>query len=163
MFGMKKTGVNAYANVGLETGIVDASPLKLTLMLYEGAISGCIQAKQALQQQDMQKKAEVLNKTVSIIESGLRATLNKSVGGDIAWQLDELYRYMTLTLMQASLHKDAQRIEEIQHLLQELKCAWAELLEKGTQAQTAIPAVPVVKTAPAQRYGSMATWATSGA
>ncbi len=162
MFGMKKIGVNAYANVGLETGVVDASPLKLTIMLYEGAISGCIQAKQALQQQDMQKKCDCLNKTISIIESGLRASLNKSVGGEIALHLDELYRYMTMTLMQASVHKDLQRIDEIQQLLQELKAAWAQLLQNATQPAP-VATLPTTKPASSTAYTGMAAWATSGA
>ena len=38
MFGTMKRGVNAYANVGLETGIASASPHKLIVMLYDGAL-----------------------------------------------------------------------------------------------------------------------------
>jgi flagellar protein FliS len=131
MFGMRQSGINAYANVGLETGVVDASPLKLTVMLYEGAITACIHAQQAIQQADIDKKGECLTKAVSIIDNGLRASLNKRAGGQIAGNLDELYQYMTRSLMQASLHMDAKKVNEIQQLLMELKTAWESLEKAG--------------------------------
>jgi flagellar secretion chaperone FliS len=140
MFGMKQSGVNAYAKVGLETGVVDASPLKMIVMLYEGAITACIHAQQAMQKQDVVKKGEYLAKAVSIINSGLRASLDKGTGGDIANNLDDLYQYMTSTLMQASVRQDVRKVQEIQQLLMELKAAW-QALEKNSvgkvaQAQT---------------------------
>jgi flagellar secretion chaperone FliS len=136
MFGMKQSGINAYANVGLETGVVDASPLKLTVMLYEGAITACIHAQQAIGQGDIIKKGECLTKAVSIIDNGLRSSLDKRAGGQIASNLDELYQYMTRTLMQASLRLDVKKVNEIQQLLMELKSAW-EALEKAGASRTA--------------------------
>lgn len=136
MFGMKQSGINAYATVGLETGVVDASPLKLTIMLYEGAITACIQAQQALVQGDVSKKGEHLTHAASIIESGLRASLDKHAGGQIAQNLDALYQYMSMSLLQANLHKDQAKVQEIQQLLMELKLAW-ETLEKNAPAQAA--------------------------
>jgi flagellar secretion chaperone FliS len=133
MFGMKQSGINAYANVGLETGVVDASPLKLTVMLYEGAITACIQAQQAMGQGNIQKKGECLTKAVSIIDNGLRSSLDKRAGGQIAGNLDELYLYMTRTLMQASLRLDVKKVNEIQQLLMELKSAWESLEKSGAQ------------------------------
>ena len=37
MFGSRQTGVHAYAKVGMETGVVAASPHKLIVMLFDGA------------------------------------------------------------------------------------------------------------------------------
>lgn len=137
MFGMKQPGINAYAKVGLETGVVDASPLKLTVMLYEGAITACIQAQQAIQQGDITRKGECLTKAASIIGSGLRASLNKRAGGQIAESLEQLYQYMTQSLMQASLHMDAQKVNEIQQLLMELKSAWETVEKTGANKPAA--------------------------
>lgn len=136
MFGMNKSGANAYSHVGLETSVVEASPLKLTIMLYEGAITACIQAQQALAQNDIQKKGELLNHAVSIIESGLRASLDLREGGDIARNLDALYQYMTMTLIRANLNKRAEKVAEIQQLLMGLKAAW-ETLEKTAPVSSA--------------------------
>lgn len=131
MFGSRQSGVGAYAKVGVETGVVDASPLKLIVMLYDGAITACIQAQQAIQQQDIARKAECLTKAVSIIESGLRVSLDQRAGGQIAQSLDQLYQYMTRSLLQASLHMDAGQVEEIKQLLMGLKSAWVALETAG--------------------------------
>lgn len=141
MFGMKQSGINAYANVGLETGVVDASPLKLTVMLYEGAITACIHAQQAMGQGNIIKKGECLTKAVSIIDNGLRSSLDKRAGGQIASNLDELYQYMIRSLMQASLRLDVKKVNEIQQLLMELKTAWETLDKSGAQknAQNSTP------------------------
>jgi flagellar secretion chaperone FliS len=141
MFGTKQSGINAYAKVGLETGVVDASPLKLTVMLYEGAITACIHAQQAIQQGNIEKKGECLTKAVTIIDNGLRSSLDKRAGGQIASNLDQLYQYMTRSLMQASLHLDAKKVNEIQQLLMELKTAWESLEKSGVQktAQAGAP------------------------
>ena len=45
MFGNMKRGVNAYHNVSLETGITSASPHKLIVMLYDGALVALLGAK----------------------------------------------------------------------------------------------------------------------
>ncbi|HEY0589121.1 MAG TPA: flagellar protein FliS, partial [Pseudoduganella sp.] len=39
MFGTNTRGVNAYAKVGLETGVSAASPHKLIVMLFDGALA----------------------------------------------------------------------------------------------------------------------------
>ncbi|MFA6040206.1 MAG: flagellar export chaperone FliS, partial [Methylophilus sp.] len=36
MFGQKSSGANVYAQMGLETGVVAASPNQLIIMLYDG-------------------------------------------------------------------------------------------------------------------------------
>ncbi len=167
MFGMKKSGVNAYASVGLETGVVDASPLKLIVMLYDGAITACIHAQQAMAQQDIAKKGQYITQAVTIIESGLRTCLDKRAGGDIAQNLDQLYQYMTRSLMEASVRLDAQLVQEIQQLLMELKGAW-EALEKSAvarpaQADMSLGQMVAQKTHELKHMGQASRLATAGA
>lgn len=167
MFGMKKSGVNAYASVGLETGVVDASPLKLIVMLYDGAITACIHAQQAMAQHDIAKKGQYLTQAVTIVDSGLRACLDKRAGGDIAQKLDELYQYMTRTLMEASVRLDVKKVQEIQQLLMELKGAW-EALEKTAiarpaQADMALSRMVAQKTHELKHMGQASRLATAGA
>ena len=157
MFGTKQSGINAYANVGLETGVVDASPLKLTVMLYEGGITACIKAKKAIEAGDIVKKGDYITQAISIIDNGLRATLDQRTGGQIANNLDNLYVYMIRTLMKANLHQDIDKINEIQTLLMELKGAWDELEKSGAkktpQSQVALDSLVALK---AQSYQQMA-------
>ena len=124
MFGLNQSGVNAYAKIGIETGVLAASPNKLTIMLYEGAISACHGAETFMQNKDIANKGAMLSKAISIIESGLRLSLDKKAGGEIAESLDALYSYMSKRLMTANIHNQPELIGEVIRLLTDLKGAW---------------------------------------
>ena len=124
MFGLNQNGVNAYAKIGMETGVLAASPNKLIIMLYEGAISACHSAEGYMLNKDIANKGAMLSKAISIIESGLRLSLDKKVGGEIAQSLDALYAYMSKRLMTANIQNKPELIQEVIKLLVDLKGAW---------------------------------------
>lgn len=157
MFGFKSNGANVYAQMGLETGVAAASPNKLVVMLYEGAISACRQAVGFMQQQDIQRKGEMLSKAILIIESGLRLSLDKKAGGAIAQSLDDLYGYMTQRLTKANIRNQAEYVEEVIGLLTELKQAWEAIEhQKPTAADMAKVLAIKPQTLPASQYNRLA-------
>ena len=127
MFGSNQRGVNQYANVSLETGVVAASPSKLIVMLYDGAISACYCAIKHMQNQDIEGKGNMISKAIMIIESGLRNSLDKKAGGEIAESLDALYHYMSDRLYLANLKNKPEPLHEVIKLLSELREAWEEI------------------------------------
>jgi len=135
MFGARSYGANVYAQMGLETGVVAASPNQLIIMLYDGAISACRNAITHMQNKDIEHKGEMISKAVLIIESGLRLSLDSKAGGEIATSLDALYLYMTKRLTLANIKNEPVLIEEVIKLLQDLKGAWEAIDAK--QVQTA--------------------------
>jgi flagellar protein FliS len=124
MFGSTFSGANAYAKVGVETGVVAASPHKLVVMLFDGALVALATALHQMKTGNIPGKGQSISKAIAIIDSGLRASLNKEAGGEIAGNLDALYQYMSNRLMTANLQNQPQMIEEVQRLLQDLKGAW---------------------------------------
>lgn len=150
MFGSNQHGVNVYAKVGMETGVLAASPNKLIVMLYEGAISACKNAILHMQNKDIASKGAMISKAISIIESGLRLSLDKKAGGEIAENLDALYAYMTKRLMLANIQNQQEYLEEVIRLLTELKGAWE-----------AIANVPAVKPEPSVSASFPATMAVN--
>ncbi len=139
MFGQVRHGANMYAQMGLETGVLAASPNKLIVMLYEGAISACLSAITHMQQQDIQKKSDMIAKAIMIIESGLRMSLDKKVGGEIANSLDALYMYMSNRLTIANIRNKPEMINEVIELLTELRSAW-QAIEHKQQVSMELPA-----------------------
>lgn len=139
MFGSAQTGVNAYAKVGIETGVAAASPHKLIVMLYEGAMIAVSMAAQHMRARNIAAKGQAISKAVMIIESGLRASLDKKAGGEIAESLDSLYEYMGNRLILANLKNQPEILEEVHGLLAELKSAWDEI---GTTVNATKPAEP---------------------
>jgi flagellar protein FliS len=133
MFGSSLSGANAYTKVGMETGVVAASPHKLIVMLFEGALLAIANAMQHMQAGEIEAKGKAISKAVAIIDEGLRASLDKQTGGDIAQSLDSLYEYMTLRLITANLKNQPEMLEEVQRLLKDLKGAW-EAIDPATAA-----------------------------
>jgi flagellar secretion chaperone FliS len=129
MFGLNKSGANVYSQMSVETGVLAASPNKLTIMLYEGAIAACRSAIEHMKNKDIQHKGEMLSKAILIIESGLRLSLDKKVGGEIAQSLDSLYAYMSHRLTVANIRNQPEMVNEVIKLLVELKGAWEAIGE----------------------------------
>jgi flagellar protein FliS len=133
MFGTMKRGVNAYANVGLETGIASASPHKLIIMLYDGALVALLGAKANIAANNIAAKGSAISKAITIIDNGLRASLDKDAGGEIAANLDALYDYMSRRLLHANIKNDVGIIDEVHRLLSDLRGAWLEIGDKVGQ------------------------------
>jgi flagellar protein FliS len=142
-----KRGVNAYANVGLETGIAAASPHKLIVMLYDGALVALLGAKNNMAAGNIAAKGSAISKAITIIDNGLRASLDKEAGGEIAANLDALYDYMSRRLLEANLKNDTAIVDEVHRLLSDLREAWVAIGDKaGQPAPAAAPAIPAAPT-----------------
>jgi flagellar protein FliS len=133
----------AYARVGLETGVSSADPHQLILMLYDGAILQVKKAQTHLQARDIAGKGQAASKAIQIIEEGLRASLDRKVGGAIALQLDSLYEYMCHRLLLSNMGNDPIGFSEVGQLLSDLRDAWASMGEKQAAAKPQ-PAVRLV-------------------
>ncbi|MFZ6672515.1 flagellar export chaperone FliS [Undibacterium sp. Xuan67W] len=143
MFGSSQmNGANAYAKVGIETGVIAASPHKLIVMLFDGAIVSIGNAIQHLNAGEIAAKGKSISKAISIIDNGLRASLDKKSGGDIAVSLDALYEYMNTRLILANLNNQAELLLEVQNLLKDLRSSWEAI------APTTAPVIepPVLNT-----------------
>ena len=138
MFGTAGNGANAYAKVDMETGVLAASPQKLIIMLFDGAKLAIDRAFLHIQNNETAAKGRAISHAISIINDGLRASLNKKVGGEIALSLDALYEYMCNRLLEANLKNDLGVLTEIKGLLEELRGAW--LIIDDTRAVSAASA-----------------------
>ena len=137
MFGSSSGGARAYAKVGLETGVAAANPHQLIIMLFDGAIVAVKAALVHMDARDAEKKGTAISKAITIINEGMRASLDKKAGGAIAENLDALYHYMVSRLLQANLNNDPALLQEVLALLAELRGAWDAIgsAQPGTGSQ----------------------------
>jgi flagellar protein FliS len=158
MFGSVQKGANAYASVGLETGVSSASPHKLIVMLFDGALTTLSIALTEMHARNIAAKGRAISKAIRIIEEGLRASLDKSAGGELAGNLDSLYEFISSRLVQANLENKPEYIAEAQRLLGELRGAWLAIDPEAAarQAQIAAGAALNNGTAGAQRLRAYA-------
>ncbi|ELP5695328.1 MULTISPECIES: flagellar export chaperone FliS [Enterobacter] len=122
-----KSGIQAYAQVGVESAVLSASPHQLVVLLFDGALSAMKKAAILIEQGDIPGKGQALSKAINIISNGLQSGLNHEVGGDLVANLDSLYDYMIRRLLQANLNNDLNAINEVVELLNNIAEAWKEI------------------------------------
>jgi flagellar protein FliS len=124
MFSPGHAGANAYARVGVETGVIGANPHRLVVMLYQGTRQAIAQARTYLQQGNVAERGGAISKAIRIIESGLQQSLNVVAGGEIGHRLHALYGYTTRRLFDANLKQSEAMLVEVDGLLDTLEEAW---------------------------------------
>ena len=117
------SNISHYNQVNTVSGVTDADPHRLVLMLLEGALGKIAVAKGLMVREDIAKKGEVISQAVSIV-SGLRSSLDLSAGGELATNLDNIYEYSERRLLEANLKNDVTLLDEVSKLLHEIKTAW---------------------------------------
>ena len=132
-----RNAINAYAQVGVETGAMSASPHRLIVMLFDGARAAIAKARFHMEAGDIPAKGNAISKAIDIIVNGLNAVLDHDAGGESAADLEALYDYMVRRLMQANLHNDTGLLTEVDGLLGNLASAWAQI---GEPLQAPAPA-----------------------
>ncbi|NUO85512.1 MAG: flagellar protein FliS, partial [Cupriavidus sp.] len=70
-----RASANAYAQVGVQTGAMSASPHKLIAMLYDGARAAIARARFHLEGGNIAERGNAISKAIDIIDNGLRAVL----------------------------------------------------------------------------------------
>lgn len=119
-----QSAAQAYARVGVETGVESAGPHRLVLMLYDGALACLTEARGHIARKDSAAKARALSRALQIVDEGLAASLDLRAGGDLARQLKELYAWIAQRVTLANARNDAALIDEAVQLLGELRGAW---------------------------------------
>ena len=126
-----RTGANAYARVGVETQAMSASPHQLICMLFDGARTAIGMARHHMASGDVVAKGNAISKAISIVDNGLKASLDAKAAGPagegLVANLSALYDYVIQRLLHANLRNDAQALDEAEALLENIASAWREI------------------------------------
>jgi flagellar secretion chaperone FliS len=105
------------------------------VMLYDGAIRFCQQAKAAIENNNVQERYNSLTKACDII-TGLQLCLDFENGGDIAKLLYDYYSGLDMRLMLVHTNNDAKTVESCIDNLKVMREAWLEVDEKENTVET---------------------------
>jgi len=119
-----------YQQVGVKAQVTEADPHRLIQMLMQGGLDRIAQAKGAMERDAFAEKGVLVGKAINII-GGLRDALDKSIGGELAENLDRLYEYMTMRLFEARRDNDIEKLNEVGRLLGEIKVGWDQIAPKA--------------------------------
>jgi flagellar protein FliS len=114
--------VNAY-------GAANGDRLQLILRMMDGALERIVTARGHMARSEIPAKGEAIGKAIGLID-GLRTSLDKGRGGDIAANLERLYDYMMRRLVEANFRNDPRQLDEVADLLGEIRSGW-EAVSRG--------------------------------
>jgi len=118
-----RKGAKQYADVHNVGGLGEEDPHRLIQMLMEGLLARLNSAKGAIAHGDLEGKRVYISKALGII-GGLNESLDLENGGEIAANLNRLYGYMNMRLLQASGENSVQILDEVASLMKDIKEAW---------------------------------------
>lgn len=117
---------SAYRQVGVQTGVSQASPHQLVSMLYDGLVDNVVEARGAIRFGNVETKGQAIGRAVRIVEEGLKACLDMGAG-QISIDLRDLYSYVILQLTKANRFNDEECLDEVQRLIEPVRSAWASI------------------------------------
>lgn len=102
-----------------------ASPAKLTLMLYDGAVKFANMALEALDEGNIEKAHNNIVKVQNIIVE-FRSTLDMKY--PVAKDFDVVYDYIYRRLVEANMKKDKEILEEALRHIKTMRDTWKEVM-----------------------------------
>jgi len=124
-----QNGYDKYKQLSIET----ASPERLIIMLYDGALKYLNQAKNAINVKNIEQTNNFIIKTQDIIGE-LMVTLDMNY--EISHRLYSLYDYFNRRLIEANVKKDPGILDEVINHISELRQSWAEAAIKAKSQPT---------------------------
>jgi flagellar protein FliS len=111
-----------------QTQVSTASPEKVLLMLYDGAINFSRIAMDKAASGDKSERGKYVSKAQGIVAE-LMNTLDHEVGGAVAERLTQLYMYIINEYVNANVNNSVASLENTVKILGMLRDTWAEAIE----------------------------------
>ena len=119
--------INPYLKQYQKNEVETATPEKILILLYDGAIQFLNKAKFAIRQKNVQ---EIYNNIIGceniILE--FMDTLNRDANPELADNLLMLYKYFYDTLVKANIDHDIDKVQEILNHLVDLRATWQKAI-----------------------------------
>ncbi len=125
----RASGAQQYARVDLESQVLAARPEQLINLLFRGARTAVKKAQIHLDNGDVAQRGAMISKAVDIVDTGLKAAVNKEVGGEVSEHLIRSYELIVYHLLQANIRSDKSHLQTAETMLKNLHEAWNEAVQ----------------------------------
>ena len=126
------------ADTYLRTKVFTATPEQLQMMLYDGAVRFCEQARLALNEKKWEQSFNLISRVQKIIIE-LSCSLKHDVAPDLCEKLAALYNYVYRKLVEANIQHNGASLDEALSVLRYQRETWQMLMDQlGRQKATAV-------------------------
>ena len=122
----RQSSLSQYQNAQFQT----ADRGTILLLMFDGALKFLTLAESALEEQDLVRFGHNLGRAQAVIAELLH-TLDHKVGGEIAANLERLYRFMLEHLVEANIRKSSKHVADVKRILGIIASAFREILANG--------------------------------
>lgn len=119
--------MNSYQARALE----GASPVEVTIALYDGIVRFMNDAIEAVEQNDADRRRAAVKRAMDIVMH-LQVTLDRKRGGKPAEALTEFYTAMFALMLQGSQANSRQKFEQVIANMRNVREAWKQALAETT-------------------------------
>lgn len=116
-----------------ESSVLTASPERLVVLLYDGAIRFLRQAAHAMREGTPEQASDRLARANAILTE-LNCALDIERGGEVADRLRAIYLFCKRHTSDANLRRDPDGVEAVVKLLSELRESWAKIADQSAEA-----------------------------
>lgn len=103
---------NKYIKQYQTSNITTATPEKLMILLFDGALQFLQKAKTAIAENNLKERSENIEGARKIIRELMR-TIDLENGNDVAKKLFRLYNKMAMNLIKANVQRSSDKIDEV--------------------------------------------------
>ena len=119
---------NKYIKQYQTSNITTATPEKLMILLFDGALQFLQKAKTAISENNLQERAKNIEGARKIIREIMR-TIDLENGNDVAKKLLKLYNRMAMNLIKANVQRNAAKIDEVIEDISNIRWGFQKAIE----------------------------------
>lgn len=119
---------NKYIKQYQTNNITTATPEKLMIMLFDGAVQFLQKAKTAINEKNIQERSTNIESARNIIRELMR-TIDLENGNDVSKSLFRLYNRMAMNLIKANVSRNAALIDEVIDDLMNIRWGFQKAIE----------------------------------
>lgn len=110
------------------SNITTATPEKLMILLFDGAIQFLMKAKIAIEEKNYKERSENIDGARKIIRELMR-TIDLENGNLVSKQLFKLYNRMAMNLIKANVQRNVEKIDEVIQDLTNIRWGFQKAIE----------------------------------
>ena len=119
---------NKYIKQYQTSNITTATPEKLMILLFDGAIQFLVKAKTAISENNLKERSTNIENARKIIRELMR-TIDLENGNDVSKRLFRLYNRMAMDLIKANVQRNAEKIDVVIEDLTNIRWGFQKAIE----------------------------------